>query len=166
MTDVDFDSLPSEEPTEDAPPGLLLCPECGKECKNQRGLSMHMKRTHQVESDKEDAKPASLRKSNLEKDLAEFFMMIAMMVSMVNANDGAIIGQNSERLAHAYGNLAKQNKAFRRFLEGMMKTGAMGEVFTATLFTAIPILGNHGKLPPELMIFFGGATGAPPMEQG
>jgi hypothetical protein len=114
-----------------------------------------MKRTHGVASDK-DSQPASLRKGNLEKELHEFFGMLSMMVSLINADDGAVIGRNSGQLAHAYANLARQNKAFKTFLEGMMKTGAMGEVFTATLFTALPILGNHGRLPPELMVIFGG----------
>lgn len=156
--DIPDDGAPVEEVTAE-----FICTECGKEAKNARGLSMHMKRTHQIGTEKDDSKPASLRKGNLEKELQEFFMMIAMMVSMANPNDGAIIGGNSERLAHAYANLARQNKPFRKFLEGMMKTGAMGEVFTATLFTALPILSNHGKLPPELMAFFGGT---PPVEQG
>jgi len=167
MPDIDFDSLPpDEEPTSlgEAASNELVCDECGKECKNARGLSMHRKRTHGIGSTKEDSKPSSLRKGNLEKDLQEFIMMISMMVSFFNGNDGAIIGANSERLAHAYANLARQNKPFRRFIEGMMKTGAMGEVFTATLFTAIPIMGNHGKLPPEIMGMFGMAP--PPMDEG
>ena len=158
IPDLSFDDLPSDSPPPSAEEPLevdgFICPECGKEAKNKRGLSMHMKRSHGVQSEKDDSKPASLRKGNIEKDLHEFFMMIAMMVSMINPNDGAIIGSNAEKLAHAYGNLARQNKAFRSFLEGMLKTGAMGEVFTATLFTALPILANHGKLPTELMAFF------------
>lgn len=157
--DVDFDALPNEPV---APNGDtttvndLTCSECGRDdFKNARGLSRHMSVTHGIKREKDDSKPTSLRRGNLEKELTEFFMMIAMMVSMVNPTDGSIVGGNAERLAHAYANLARQNKAFRNFLEGMMKTGAMGEVFTATLFTALPILGNHGKLPAEVMAFFG-----------
>lgn len=164
LDDIDFDALPEDEapgPASDS--GKLVCPDCGQECKNARGLSMHRKRSHGVESEKDDTKPASLRKGNLEKELTEFLLMISMMVTFVNATDGNIIRQQAPALAHAYANLARQNKAFRKFLEGMMKTGAMGEVFTVTLFTALPILANHGKLPPEIMAFFGGT---PPMEQG
>lgn len=165
MTDISFEDLPSEEPVtggDDAPPGLLVCEECGKEAKNARGLSMHMKRTHGIGNDGESkTSTGSGRRGNLEKELTEFFVMIAMMVSMVNPTDGTIIGGNAERLAHAYANLARQNKPFRRFLEGMMKTGAIGEVFTATLITAIPILSNHGKIPKELGAFFG----MPPMSE-
>jgi len=160
MSEIDFDELPPEEPSDDAPPGLLTCELCGNPAKNARGLKMHMKRTHGIGAEAKES--SGIRKGNLEKELGEFFLMLSMMVSMVNPNDGIIINNNAERLAHAYGNLARQNKAFRKFLEGMMKTGAAGEVFTATLFTALPIMANHGKLPPELMAFFGGNLPVPP----
>lgn len=157
MSDLSFDDLP----TEVAPPGMedvvtdFVCDECGKPAKNARGLSMHKKRTHGAESDEPKAK-STRRDGSLEKDLQEFFVMISVMVSFINANDGAVIGQNAPALAHAYGNFARQNKPFKKFLEGMMQTGAIGEVFTVTLFTVLPILGNHGKLPPELVNVLGG----------
>lgn len=165
MSDLSFDDLPPEV----APPGIepdeFTCDECGKVSKNARGLSMHKKRSHGDGSGETKSGPQR-RSASLENDLKEFFIMISVMVSFINADDGAVIGQNAPALAHAYGNFARQNKPFRKFLEGMMQTGAIGEVFTVTLFTALPILGNHGKLPPELMNVLGGIIPNVGQDQG
>lgn len=163
--DISFDSL-SDVDSDEIPESLLVCPECGKSAKNKRGLSMHMKRSH-GEPSETASRSASRRASNLEKELQEFFMMIAMFWSMFDQNDGAVIGKNAPMLAHAYANLARKNKYFKKLLEGMMDTGAIGEVITATFMTVVPIAINHGKLPNELGVFFGAPMTNPPfMEQG
>lgn len=153
-SEIAFEDLGESVSSDDS----LTCELCGKSVNTSRGLKIHMARVHDISSAKADGTPKSLRgkPTNLEKELTEFFMMIAMVVTMVNPTDGTIIGANASRNAVAWSHLAQQNKAVRSFLTKLMTTSAFGEVVMAGVFTAIPILANHQKVPPELAGLFAG----------
>lgn len=160
MSDDDVFNTPEPDVTVDD----LLCPECGKKCKNARGLSMHLARAHDIRKEGADAKPASLktRKTNLEKELTTFFQTIGLMVSIIPGskcmNDGQIIMHNSEQLGKAWSHLAEQNKSVDKFLRNLMSASALGEVIMASAMTLIPILANHEILPSELAFMFGASA--------
>lgn len=148
----------------------LKCEICDKDdFKTLGGLRRHKTRIHGLKTEKADTAPkgsGGSRKTNLEKELLDFFAMIGMVVAMlphpegVYAVDGQIIIQNAERNAHAWANLCRQNKQIERIVSNLMKSTAIGEVVTAAVFTAMPMLANHGKLPPQLSAMFLGPDNA------
>lgn len=152
--DDGFDTLADE-------PSDFECYVCGKTCKNARGLSMHLARSHDIRKEGADAAPASLkqRKTNLEKDLVSFFSTIGLFVSVIPKcmADGQIIVHNAENLARAWSHLAQQNKSVERVLKGMMSASASGEVLMAMTMVIVPIMANHEMLPPEIAFMFGAA---------
>lgn len=147
---LDFDALPDDSggPVEDG----FKCPECDKSVPTQRGLNIHLSRMHDIGPQKADAKPASAtaRRTNLERELVNFFQFIGLAVSAANAKDGQIVFANADQLAKAWSNLAKNNKKVEKALLSLMQTSAFGEVFMAMAAVAIPIMANHDMLPGGL----------------
>lgn len=111
-----------------------------------------------------DAKPKSTKPAGrppaLEKQLGEFFNTIAMVVSAFNVEDGMIIASNSDSLAKAWADLAREDKRVKEAIEKMMKGSAWSGVIFATGSVAVAIAGNHGVF--EGMSLFGGNDDEPP----
>lgn len=111
-----------------------------------------------------DAKPKSTKPAGrpvgLEKQLGEFFNTIAMVVSAFNVEDGMIIASNSDSLAKAWTDLAREDKRVKEAIEKMMKGSAWSGVIFATGSVAVAIAGNHGVF--EGMSLFGGNDDEPP----
>lgn len=138
----------------------LICLECGREdFKNARGLSRHRSIAHGIKSAKADQAPrsagSSARATKLDKELTEMFMLIGMLVSAVNQYDGMVILQNADTTAQAWAQLARTDKRIANVLDKLISTTAYSGVILATIKMAVPILANHGVVPPELGAMFG-----------
>lgn len=108
---------------------------------------------------KPSTKPAG-RPPALEKQLGEFFNTIAMVVSAFNVDDGMVIANNSESLAKAWADLAREDKRVKEAIEKMMKGSAWSGVIFATGSVAVAIAGNHGVF--DHMSLFGNSEPEPP----
>jgi len=95
------------------------------------------------------------RKPELQVRIEGGFMTIALGVSVLNFQDGQIIGENAEALGAAWYKVARQNEAVRVFFERMTQTGAWGEAIAATAMVAIPIAQHHDLIPGEFSILGG-----------
>jgi hypothetical protein len=147
---------------------ILRCDVCGKDdFKNAHGLAIHQSRMHGIKSTTSDTAPKgrSVKNTDLEKELAEFFGTAGLLVSMFDQVDGMVIAQNSERLASAWAHLARTNKTVDRVIRNVLTTSAVGEVVTATIMTAVPIMAHHGVLPEQMFAMFAQAP-MPPSEEG
>jgi hypothetical protein len=91
------------------------------------------------------------RQTALEKQLEEFFMGTALIVSVaVDEFDGKVIRDNAESLAKQWNKVAQQNATVRRILTSMMEAGAWSGAITATAAVVVPIAQHHGALPATL----------------
>lgn len=73
------------------------------------------------------------------------------IVMLKNPYDGQVILANADAAAEAYTELAKRHKSIRRAIEALEAGGAYGTAISVTLAMALPILANHGKLPPAMV---------------
>lgn len=153
IDDADF-TLPGADADADS----LVCLDCGRDdFKNARGLSRHRSIAHGIKSQKADKAPrsATARNTKLDKELTEMFMLIGMLVSTVNQYDGMVILQNADTTAQAWAQLARTDKRIASMLDKLISTTAYSGVILATIRMAVPILANHGVIPPELGQMFG-----------
>lgn len=88
------------------------------------------------------------RKKNLTKDIQGTIAAIGTGVFMLNPTDGAAILEGSERLAKALNDVAKENDAIYNALMAMNQTTKWGELGVAVSAIALPIMVNHGVIPP------------------
>lgn len=96
------------------------------------------------------------RSPELKKSLYEFFLTVSLGVSVVNPKDAEIIRQNAEDLADAWYNLAQKHDSIKKFIDGFTTSSAWVQVIMVTGGTVLPILANHGALPPAAMFLVGG----------
>lgn len=154
-----FDQLEDAPPSPETATDGTTCPECDREFDTVGGMRRHRTRIHKIKST-DDAKPRSVasgvRKTNIERELVQWFTFIGMTVSMFNQFDGMIIVQRAEPLGHAWANLCRQNKAVEKVIQSLLQTSAVGEVLMATSSVIIPIMANHEMLPSNLAQMFGG----------
>jgi hypothetical protein len=98
---------------------------------------------------REPSKETRGRPPILQKQLEEMFLALGMGASVIgDPFDGEVIAENAHELAEAWHKLAQQNSAVKKALEAMMQTGAWSGVLMTTAAVAIPILQNHGAIPP------------------
>lgn len=96
----------------------------------------------------------------LDKRLAELFGMIGLATFAVNQADGAAIIEHSEPIAKALQQLAKENPAVARFLNGLLQSSAWGGVIMATAPLVLKLCANHGLLPAGPMAGLAAAMSA------
>lgn len=78
------------------------------------------------------------------------------------AYDGRVIAGNASRLADALDLASKQNKELRRALESLTVSSVWGELAGAVAGVLVPILANHGMVPPDAAVFVGAEPPPPP----
>jgi hypothetical protein len=108
--------------------------------------------------------------AKLERELAQLFGAVGLMVGMAGVTygdaegkDGMVIIDNADYLAEKYTNLAAKNPRIEKMLKGLVEGSAWGEAITATLCVAIPIAANHGApVPPAAVAMFTRVPPAPP----
>jgi len=136
----------------------LQCVECDFVGKTAGGLKRHHTLKHTDYQGPADTAPkGSGRKTDLEKDLGQLFMTLALLGSMVNQYDGMVIANNAPQMAAAWAALARQNPQVEKVLRSLMSGGAFGAVVITTLPVIIAISANHGLLPEQV----GAMVGAP-----
>lgn len=98
---------------------------------------------------KDRAKPKrpSGRPPNLETKLREMFEQIGGAVTLINAEDGAVITHGAEALASSWAALARENASVARFLEKITTGGAIGGVIMSTGSIVFALLVNHDMIP-------------------
>lgn len=98
---------------------------------------------------KDRAKPKrpAGRPPNLETKLREMFEQIGGAVTLINANDGAVITEGAAALASSWAALARENASVARFLEKMTTGGAIGGVIMSTGSIVFALLVNHDMIP-------------------
>lgn len=85
---------------------------------------------------------------DLKGRLEEFFAGMALIpMAAGDVYSAHIISSRSTHLAEAWADLAKQNPAVKRVLEGLLQGGAWGGVLLASGSIVVPILGHYGVLP-------------------
>lgn len=100
---------------------------------------------------KEKSEKPRGRPPELQKQLEELLMGIGLMTSgAVNQFDGEVIRDNAASMAEAWHKVAQQNATVKRILTSMMETGAWSGAVMATAGIAIPIMQNHGAIPPGI----------------
>lgn len=87
------------------------------------------------------------RPPEMEKQLGDFFMFIGTTVYAFNPKDGEAIMNNSESLAQAWANLAREDKRVKEFIDRMTTGSAWGQVVFVTAALGIQIAANHGAIP-------------------
>lgn len=156
ITGVVINSPPKDE----APDRCLKCGEGltysgrgrrPKYCDNCKRTSSP--RAAKSESDGPRWKPALATK------LTNNLVGVAMVVSALNAFDGMAILQGSQGLANSLVDVAENDPKVRKALENFTTASAWGGVAIAAAAIAIPILANHGYLPPAMA-----AAYAPPTQ--
>lgn len=112
------------------------------------------------------ARPKRTVNRTLEDRLEELFAGIAVSLQVAGQGaDAAIVAQQAEPMAAAWGDLARQNAKVKEILERIVSGGAWGAVFLATASVAIPIAQNHGWYPEDWpMPFSVKAPGHPPTD--
>lgn len=89
--------------------------------------------------------PRAPRAGQLETKLGEFFGAFSLIFAATGDDYCAwIIAERSPQLASAWAELAKQNPAVKRVLEGLVEGSAWGGVILSTLSIALPIAKHHG----------------------
>src|ERR1700675_2175218 len=96
---------------------------------------------------REPKRATSARKGVLEKELEQFFTLIALVVSMFNQEDSADLMASVPRLAGAWSRLAAKDARVRAILEALMSGGAYTEAMVVTFLALLPILKRHKLLP-------------------
>lgn len=101
--------------------------------------------------------------AKIEESLNTQFTMIGTMVYAFNQYDGTVILQGSPKLASSLASLCEKNPKVRRNIERMLAGGSYGEVIVAAGLIAVPIMANHGLMPPGIRQLYGQAI--PPTEE-
>src|SRR5436190_2517327 len=156
---MDDDTVPIEEFDNivDTPIKGHAYTECIRSFETLASMRRHRTKIHGPSGDTADAKPKSVgaRKTNIERELVQWFTFIGMTVSMFNSYDGMVVVQRAEQLGHAWANLCRQNKSIEKVVLGLLQTSAIGEVIMATSTVVIPIAANHDVIPKEFANLFG-----------
>jgi hypothetical protein len=104
----------------------------------------------QAEEPKPKAKRPRGRPIALESELEEFFTQLGAGVMILNQFDGLVIIQQANENASALARLANKNAKVKKALEALTNVSSMGAVVGVIGGTAVPILMNHGVLPPGM----------------
>lgn len=86
----------------------------------------------------------------LAKGLEETLQGIAIAVSIIDAEDGAIIARGEPRLTAALVATAEQNPRFKARLEALLEGGTYMQLAVAVGAIALPITMRHVPVPPQL----------------
>jgi hypothetical protein len=85
------------------------------------------------------------RTGQLETKLGEFFGAFSLVFAAAGDDYCAwVVASRSPQLASAWADLAKQNPAVKRVLEGLVEGSAWGGVIISSLAIALPIAKHHG----------------------
>lgn len=96
----------------------------------------------------EDKEP--VWKGKLRTAVAGNIAGLGLLVSAFNQYDGIAIVAGSDRLGASLVDVAETNPKVRKGLEAFVKGNAWAGVAMAAAAIAIPILANHGMLPPSV----------------
>ena len=100
---------------------------------------------------------------SIEEGLNQQFTILGTVVSMANAYDGRVILEGTPQLSKALADLCDKNPKVKRNIERMLAGGTYGEVLIAAGLIAVPIMANHGLMPPSIASLYGQAI--PPQEE-
>jgi hypothetical protein len=87
------------------------------------------------------------RAVEIETILTQYVVGIGTGISLINAIDGQVIASSGPTVIHELVELAKTDKAIRKYLEWLATPGKYAPLTMAVMGLALPILGNHGMLP-------------------
>lgn len=91
---------------------------------------------------------ASMTRAALERGLEQSIQGIAIAVTILDAEDGAIIARGEPRLTAALLATADQNPRFKQRLEEMLQGGTYMQLAVALGAIVLPITMRHVPLPP------------------
>lgn len=95
--------------------------------------------------------------STIQTTLNEQFTLIGMGVMAFNEYDGKVVIEGADRMSKAIANLCEKNPKVRKTIERMLVGGSYGEVIIAAGLIAVPIMANHGMMPPGIQKMYGQA---------
>jgi hypothetical protein len=108
-------------------------------------------------------KPRVTRQPTIEKQLEEFFGVIAVAIGATgDMYCAGVVASQAKPLADAWGELARKNERVRAIIERMMEGSTWGGVIFATMVTVIPIAAHHGMYPKGMPMPFDFGVGPPP----
>jgi len=81
--------------------------------------------------------------------------MAALPLTFYNHYDSKIVLERSPAIVEACVAVAEQDEQFRKILLTLLTGSAYGQLALAVLMLAIPILANHGMLPPVAAVLVG-----------
>jgi hypothetical protein len=99
----------------------------------------------------------SMSVKSIEDALAQQFTLIGTVTMAFNEYDGTVILQGTPQLAKALANLCDKNPKIKKNVERMLAGGTYGEVIIAAGLIAMPIMANHGLMPPSIRSLYGAA---------
>lgn len=168
MTDTDTTTKTDEAAPADAitdappatdPPAADTPPEPTKTTrrKTTRRKTTARKRKPAASGDK-SPRTTARRKRSLKKPVEELLGLVAGGVMFVNMTDAQIIEAGAPRLAEELDNLAQRNDLVYRWLEGLTTGTSNMSLLMAISAIAVPIMANHGMLPPQVAALMGFAN--------
>jgi hypothetical protein len=109
------------------------------------------------------ARPRAPRQPSIEKQLEEFFGVIAVAIGTTgDMYCAGVVAAQTKPLAEAWGELARKNDRVREIIERMMQGSTWGGVIFATMVTVIPIAAHHNLWPKGMPMPFDFGIGPPP----
>jgi len=158
---TDLDPIPPDAPPVDA--DTAPAPTKPKRDRSKRNTGNPPGRPPKAASDKAPAAPprgrpttATLRERRYTASLAR----LAVLIYALNEADGLVFMQGIPRTAKALANVAEQNPAIGKILDAGVKSGAWLELGAALGAFGVPMLVNHGKLPPIAGVLMSGDVAA------
>lgn len=137
------DEIPGMGPISDDVPSLDEEPTRG--ARARKATSGRRRRTSPEDSAPGLTLPNPGRTTDLAKSLEKMYATIAIGLAPFDMICAQEVAANAPTCARAWDELAKQNDAVRRILEGLVKTGAWGGVLAAHAPLMVAVVLHHGS---------------------
>lgn len=144
-------TVPLDTPPASRDDGVLRCEQCGTGplYYGGRGRKPRFCDEHKPNKGSSSAS-AGGSLGQLQSSVEQFYLFIAMGISMVDPYDGMVIGNKAPDLAKAWVDLARTNPKVRKMLQRMTTGSGTGAIVMAHAMTIYPILEHHEMLPSFL----------------
>jgi hypothetical protein len=83
----------------------------------------------------------------VERVLTSLIGYLGAGLTLLNAEDGAIVAEGGPAVVHELIELGKTDRKIRKYLEQIAAPGKYGPLMFALMGIAVPIAANHGLLP-------------------